>query len=226
MRNLTHDALTTQLTFRVAFRATDYLHTESLDNWREFRDRLHNGYPVSGVGIRATRRSLRIVDGEAGGFLHENEDIDPEDATGELPWFPYEAASAAYSFTLLEGFGNELCEIVNPGYLKNRQAWHHGIYGDTDLADKTQLKKARDAFVKPFGCKVDRAKQYAVRRVIDIKRERNSFMHEAEVDVRFEDFHNKVLATIASLYFLVLPSGRELSVYPYYDFHGKWGTET
>ena len=222
VRELTHSALISQLSFRVAFRAADYLHEDARVNWRDFRDRLHSGYPVKGVGIKATSSNLKVFDEDDGGFLHLSEDLNPEDASDELPFFPYQAASAAYSFTLLEGYGNNLANIVNPGYVAERRAWHHGVYGDADLKDPIQLKKAREGFTKPFNRASFKAKNYAVQRLVDLKRDRNAFMHDADESVDFEEFHGKVMGTIAALHFLIVPTEKELSAYPYFDYYGKW----
>lgn len=219
---LTNLTLKAQLEFRVGFRTADYLHENANRNWRELREQLHNGYPVKGVGIKATHSNLKVLDAEDNGFLHLNEDLDPDDASGELPNFPYAAASAAYSFTLLEGYGNALVEIVNPGYLKARQAWHHAVYGDMDLKTSAQVKKAKEGFAKPFKRDHSKAKKYVVKRLIYLKRIRNAFMHHAETCVDFQDFHDSVLGIIASLYFLVLPAKKSLSLYPYQDYDGKW----
>lgn len=222
VRELTQSALNTQLSFRVAFRALDYLHEDARVNWRRFRDQLHTGYPVKGVGIKATPSNLETLDEDDGGFLHLEEDLNPDDASDELPYFPYQAASAAYSFTLLEGYGNDLADIVNPGYVTWRRAWHHGVYGNADLKDPTQLKTAEKGFTKPFKCAASEAKNYAVQRLVSLKRDRNAFMHNAEEGVDFEEFHGKVLGTIAALHFLILPTEKELSVYPYFDYYDKW----
>ncbi len=222
VRDLTQSALASQLSFRVAFRAADYLHNDARVNWRDFRDRLHTGYPVKGVGIKATPSNLEAFDEDDGGFLHLEEDLNPEDASDELPSFPYQAASAAYSFTLLEGYGNDLADIVNPGYVAGRRAWHHGVYGDADLKDPTQLEKAKEGFTKPFNRAASEAKNYAVQRLVNLKRHRNAFMHDAEEGVDFQEFHGMVLGTIAALHFLVIPTEKQLSVYPYFDYHGKW----
>ena len=222
IRELTQSALKAQLSFRVGFRAAAYLHEDAQVNWREFRDRLHDGYPVKGVGIKASRSNLHVIEADDGGFLHLNEDLNPGDASDELPFFPYQAASAAYAFTLLEGYGNDLADIVNPGYVSGRRAWHHGVYGDADLSSVAELKKAKVGFTKPFNRAESEAEPFAVERLVDLKRDRNAFMHDADERIDFEEFHGKILGTIAALHFLVMPTSKVLSVYPYFDYHDKW----
>ncbi|MGE8492000.1 hypothetical protein [Comamonas sp.] len=222
VRYLTQSALASQLSFRVAFQAADYLHNDARENWRDFLDRLHTGYPVKGVGIKAMPSNLKAFDADDGGFLHLEEDLNPEDASSELLSFPYQAASAAYSFTLLEGYGNDLADIVNPGYIAGRRAWHHGVHGDADLKDPTQLKKAKEGFTKPFNRAAPEVKNYTVQRLVSLKRDRNAFMHDAKVGVDFQKFHGMVMGTIAALHFLVIPTEKQLSVYPYFDYHAKW----
>lgn len=216
------DTLQTLLMFHVSYGAVRYIHEDTVMNWREFEERLHFGYPVRGIGIKATRANLKIIDAEDGGFLHRNEDLYPGEIPSQFQTFPYQAASAAYAFTLLEGYGDDLVEIVNPGHLKLRQSWHHGVYRDLNLKDKAQLAKARDGYVEPFKCKPTSITRYTVERLLDIKSVRNKFMHEGHSNVDFEAFFTQVVATVLALHFMLLPSEKSISLYPYYDYHGKW----
>jgi hypothetical protein len=222
IKELTTTALYRLLTFHVSFSSLAYIHSQATDDWRNLEEELHQGYPIRGAGILATRRNLRIIDADNGGFLHTDEDLYPGEVPTELQAFPYEAASAAYAFTLLEGYGDEILAIVNPEAQKQRQAWHHGVYGDADLRDPAQLERARKGFAKSFGRNLKSVPRYAVVRLVRIKAARNQFMHEGTQDICFSEFYGMVLATVASIYFLVLPSESSLSAYPYEDYHNKF----
>ena len=210
------------LSFHVAFSGLIYVHDDVTTNWRELEAELHVNYPIKGVGVKATHANLRRIDEDDGGFLHSSEDLHPGDVPAELGSFPYEAAAAAYAFTLLEGYGDALVKIVNPGYLKARQSWHNGVYGDINLNEKAALAKAREGFTKPFACPVGRIRRFEVQRLVELKAVRNEVMHEGTTQVDFVSFFGKVIGTIGSIYFLLLPSDPMLSEYPYQDYHEKW----
>jgi hypothetical protein len=200
----------------------EYIHEEATVHWRELEDRLHEDYRIKGVGIKASRKNLKTVDEYHGGFLHTDEALFPGEVPSELQSFPYRAAAAAYSFTILEGYGDEIVNLVNPGYLKARQAWHHGVYGDANFQDKQAIAKARKGFCTPFGVQPSRIPLYAVKRLVDIKAIRNEFAHEGSASVDFNEFFANVTGTVASIFFALLPAEKELSLFPYYDYTGKW----
>lgn len=222
MREVTRLSLHRLLSFHVAFSGLKYVHDNVTTNWRDLEAELHVNYPIKGVGVKVTRSNLRVIDESDGGFLHSSEDLHPGDVPAEIGSFPYGAAAAAYAFTLLEGYGDELVKIVNPGYLKARQSWHHGVYGDINLNEKGALAKAREGFAKPFACPVGRIRRFEVQRLVEIKAVRNEVMHEGTSQVDFVPFFGKVIGTIGSIHFLLIPSDQMLSEYPYQDYHGKW----
>jgi len=223
IKDKTHQILNLLLRFHVSYSSLSYIHRQSSNNWRGLEEELHIDYPIKGAGLRANRTNLRLIEGAWGGFLHTDVDLFPGEVPSELACFPYEPAAAAYTFTLLEAYGDNIAKIVNPGNLKDRQAWHHGVYGNANLSDSTDLKKAKKGFANPFGRNEKHLPRYAVERLIEIKAARNEFMHEGYFPMDFDDFYAKVLATVVSVYFLVLPSEKILSVYPYHDFDGRFG---
>ena len=150
------------------------------------------------------------------------EDLSPEAVPGELESYPYKAVSAVYIFTILENHGDEIVEIVNPGYLKDRQAWHRSVYSDADLNNKEELDRAKRGFAKPFRANSSKIPGYVVKRLINIKKTRNKFMHEGRGSLHFDIFFSSVIATVVFIHLLLLPSDKEISVYPYEDYHGKW----
>ena len=218
----TDSVLRSLLRFHVSYSTAIFLHEDTVSNWRELEERLHQGYPIKGVGVKATRKNLKIIDSEDGGFLHQEELLYPSEVPSELQSFPYEVTSSAYIFTLLEGYGDNLLTIVNPTYLKARQAWHHAVYGDAKLSDPRQLAKAKDGFSKPFNSSAAKVPLYAVQRLVAIKYSRNKFMHDGHTGIDFKEFFASVVATVVFLHFLTLPSENDLSVYPYYDYDEKW----
>ena len=222
IRNLTVDTLRRMLMFHVSNNSIRFIHEEATSDWRELEERLHHNYPISGVGVKATRANVKVVREEDGGFLHADEALFPGDVPAELASYPYSAASAAYLFTILEGYGDDLVNMVNPGYLTDRKAWHHGVYGDADLKLRSARDKARSGYAKPFNKKPNGVPVHAVRHLVYLKDLRNKFMHEGDTAIDFDDFFESVVATVVFLYFFLVPGGDQLSVYPYYDYQDKW----
>lgn len=214
----TKSVLNRLLTFYVSFSSLEYIYRTATSDWRELEEQLHNDYPIKGAGVKATRNNLK----SCCDFMHMEEDLYPGEVPAELQSYPYQEASAAYIFTLLEGYGDDIVELINPGHLKVRQAWHHGVYGDANLKDKIALARAKEGFTKPFKCAPNKVSRFAVQRLVKIKAIRNEFMHEGSANVNFNDFLANVVGTVASIYFMLLPTETELSVYPYDDYSEKW----
>ena len=218
----TENVLRVLLSFHVSFSSATFVHDQAVRNYRDFEELISQDYPIKGIGVKATSSNLEKVDSDAGGFLHTEEPLFPGDVPAELQSFPFHAASAAYAFTLLEGYGDDILSIVNPGYLKERQAWHHGVYGDLVVSDPVNLEKGQKGFAKPFNVDPAIIPKFAVKRLVSIKKARNTFMHEGHAGIDFKEFFGAVVGTVAFLHFLVLPDGEELSVYPYEDLTGNW----
>ncbi|NMM29233.1 MAG: hypothetical protein HHJ12_18640 [Glaciimonas sp.] len=113
IKDLAQSFFHSALKLHVSFQCSEYLNDKAIVGWREFEDEISVNYPIKGVGITATRSNLDMVDGEYGGFLHLEEPLSATSVTDELHGFPYEAAAAAYLFTALEVYGNDILEIVS-----------------------------------------------------------------------------------------------------------------
>lgn len=224
IREETRSTLRRLLTFYIAHSVLAYISEKAITNFRDLEEGMYEKHPIKGVGVKAVRSNLRVIDSEDGGFLHMEEDLFPGEASVELQMYPYKAASAAYVFTIMEMYGNTLVELVNPTYFKHaRQAWHHRLHGDMDISSKEGRHKAKVDFAAPFGQKPNLVPIYAVKRLVELKSFRNDYMHEAHTLVPFDRFFQYTVATILSLHFLLFPNDIEISVYPFYDYHDKWG---
>jgi len=222
IEQMTKETLHSLLCFHVSHKALDFVHEDSTTNWRELEDKLHHEYPVKGVGIFATRSNLKNIYEFDGGFLYSEEDLYPGDVPSELDSYPYQAASSAYLYTQLEVYGNSIVNVMNPGYLQGHQAWHRGIYNGIDLTTKAKRYKARKKFSRPFGRSASRVPNYAVKRLVWLKKHRNDFIHASESSVNFDDFFAYTMSTLVSIYFLAIPSVTKIKCYPFYDYEGKW----
>ncbi len=220
-----HAVIEGLLEFHVAYSAAIYINERAQDNWREFEGELHVNYPIKGVGIIATPDNLDEIYEEDGGFLHAEEDLYPGEVTTHLPDFPYQAASAAYIFTVMEELGNDLVQIVNPGYRKKQNrnwSWHSSVYGDLKLKDQAKVLKAKEGLAKALKVDSSRIADWVIERLATIKKARNAYAHEGDKSITFDGFFADVVSIICVLQFLLLPHDKQIKIYPYYDYHGKW----
>jgi hypothetical protein len=184
---------------------------------------LHAGeYPISGTGLLAKRAMMTTKDHDLiGDFIVDDVPLAPETHVQEADSFPMAAASAAYVFSILEDVGNAVVEIIYPGSIRTRSAWHRGVFGDANLAVKAELNRARDGFAAPF--KVPRGKipVLSTKRLVWLKKCRNDYAHDLDVNVDFNKFFQYVLVMVAQINFIVMPT-REIKAYPYEDHHDQF----
>jgi hypothetical protein len=212
IQDATEEVLKNLLRFRVSHDIMAYIRERADDRWPDLEEELHNNYPIKSVELTATRRNLSRVNAADGGFQVEI-DVSPEFVTDFLQDFPLGAAAAAYCFTILEGFGDELVSTINPQYANKHKSWRRNVYGDLDLSDPKALEKARRAFAKPFNSDVADVPMYAVERLVKLKKHRNEFMHEgSSSSLVFEEFFGSVLATVCQLFFVCTRSRKELRI--------------
>jgi hypothetical protein len=223
--SLTKETLDTLLKLHVSCRAINFAHERLFNEWRNFVELLHQNYPIKGTGIVATKTNLRVNDAEDGGFIHMDVDLLPDEIIAEMQSFPQDAASAAYVFTLLEDFGDRLVDIVNPGILQARQAWHAAVNADLNLKKVGDRKKARSRLAKIFAKNEKLISRDFLVRLQRIKILRNEFMHEGNPDINFDKFLYDALAIASFLYFLILPMGNCLSRYPFSDYHNVFAND-
>ncbi|RVD18151.1 MAG: hypothetical protein EOS73_09840 [Mesorhizobium sp.] len=216
----------TLLTFKASHDGTKYV----LRRATEFQGRselevlMHeSGYPVRGSGLILSRKSLsKRYDQLLGTDYLDDVDLAPETLSAELDWYPFDAASASYVFTIMEAFGDACAHIVSPNSLTARQSWHNKVYGDANISDRTQVLQARKGFVKAFGVPYERVLAASAKRLIRLKRQRNEYAHELETDIDFNKFFLDVVLVIYQIALSLYPSYGDLRSYPFQDFHGQF----
>ena len=183
----------------------------------------HEEYPIKGCGLIADRTLLQRWTFRNESFLHVDEDLAPEDTGSEIDSFPRDTVSVVYVFSLLEAYGNELCDELNPSYRKSeRKAWHHGVYGDADMKDASVKERMLDNFCKPFGFNKTKVPSQIVSALVELKFQRNRIVHKLEHASEFELFFRCVVAVACCIYFCWNGAKSELKIYPWYDYHGKY----
>lgn len=214
------------LRFKLDYDVAEYLSNRANLNWREFELEQHEKYPIKGAGLIASMDLIRqwSVGNRDENLLHLDEDLAPEETGDKIDSFPRSTVSIIYVFSLLEDYGNSVCNHLNPTYLGQRQAWHHKVYGDADTSVATVLATMKEGFAKPFGFNASDIPDDIVEALVYLKSERNGIVHNLEHSHDFLDCFRSVMAIACCIYFLTPnPDARkEIKIYPWEDFHSKF----
>ncbi len=223
IHELTHDVISELLSFKLKYYDVSvYLSDRASADWRGFEAEQHSEYPIQGCGLIANDKLLQNWTFKNESLLHPDEDLAPEETGSEIDSFPRDTVSIVYMFSLLEAYGNDICDEINPNYRNNRQAWHHGVYGNADLNDSEQKIKMQNNFCKPFNPQADSVPNAIVEALVILKRERNNIVHELTHSSAFEFHFRSIMAIICCLYFRATRNPRELKIYPWYDYDDKF----
>jgi hypothetical protein len=218
----TQGFITELLWFKLQYDISQYLSDRAASNWREFEAEQHEDYPIKGCGLIADSSLLQQWSIENESLLHLDEDLAPEETGSEINGFPRNTVSIVYVFSLLEAYGNDVCDKLNPGYRGWHQAWHHGVYGDADLKDPSIRAQMLHNFCRPFGFDTSEVPEQVISALVELKRQRNIIVHELEHASEFELFFRCVVAVACCIYFCWSGAESELKIYPWYDYHDKY----
>lgn len=218
----TQDFINELLWFKLKYDVSRYLSDRATSNWREFEAEQHEDYPIKGCGLIADSTLLQEWTFENESLLHLDEDLAPEETGSEIDSFPRDTVSIVYVFSLLEAYGNDVCDELNSSYRRERQAWHHDVYGNANLSDTPVKAKMLDNFCRPFGFDKSKVPEPIVAALVELKRQRNSIVHEIEHASEFELFFRCTVAIACCIYCCWGGAASELKIYPWYDFYEKY----
>ncbi|SMP36373.1 hypothetical protein [Shimia sagamensis] len=203
------------LNLGVNFRLHQYLFNRHATEWRDLSAELHVGYPVSSLGIIATPTNIK-----GDHFLHDEELVAPEDIVYMVGDPIYDAAMAAYAFTIVELCGDEVAICIKSTATKQR-AWHTEIK-QNDRLSISDAENQKAKFAKPFDGDVNLVTATSVVRLARMKAARNEFAHQGDTTVDFNKFLEDALAVLCQIYFLCLPEETQLKIHPWEVCFDKW----
>jgi len=213
------------LHFKLDYDVSSYLSDQATDRWRDFEVEQHEDYPIKGAGLIASFDLLKDWGlGRKGdeNLLHLEEDLAPENTGDKIDSFPRSTVSIIYVFSLLEDYGNSICAYLNPGYLRQRQAWHHRVYGGVDMSDAGAHQKMKEGFAIPFGFRSSDVPDNIVEALVYLKFVRNRIVHDLDHSPDFVDCFRSVVAIVCCIYFLTPSAHKEIKIYPWEDHHGRY----
>ncbi len=219
----TDDFFKTLLQFRLSYDVSKHLTEQTENNWREFEEKQHtNSYPIKGWGLIAHKSLLDSWTLQEDNLLHE-EDLNPSNTGAEINSFPRDTVSIIYIFSLLEDYGNTVCDELNPSYRKSRQAWHRDIHGDADWNCNSKQQEMLKNFCKPFGFNLTDVPISIVEALVKLKKQRNSIIHELKHSNNFEVYFSYVIAIACCIYFCLGVAKPEIKLYLWEDYENKYG---
>lgn len=212
------------LLFKVSFDIQLYSNVAEFnsDQQSEFEMLLHtDGYPISGTGIKFNHRALSVSHEDLyEHHLLNNEPLAPEDTTETSHLFPFNAASAAYCFSMMEVFGDFCSDVVTTNKRKRFSAWHKGIHADTNMTTESEKNKARSKYVELLGGNASQLEDKSILRLRELKTVRNAYTHELKTEVDFDKFFEHILLTVYQVAVISCPSINKVQLYPFYDHNG------
>lgn len=222
---LTHSALKELLEFKTVYDIQYYLNDKNARDWREFEEETANQV-FEGAGVIATRDNVLLnPERDEDTYYHADVPLGSHETGAYILGFPLAAASASYVFTLLEGFGDEIAGVLQPGSINRNKAWHEDIKGFADLRDPVQMTKARAAFAKHFGAEPVEVPEIAARRMVELKRVRNDFAHDGRGHVDLPSYLADTIAVVCHIAFLVTDEKR-ISIYPWEDHEDRFAPKS
>lgn len=196
---ITERVLELLLEFKFESDVASYFLAKMRSDWRHAEYSLRD-YPVKGSGI-----VFRNWGSEPGVSLVE-QSISPEKAVEYVGAFPLEAAAINYVFTLLELYGDLVVQRTNARFFKGKgrhQNWHHKVYGDANTEDPGIRLKMANGFGDPLLVDGRNIDGDALLKLIELKRARNAFAHDADTGHRFDVLFRYALDVIREVYFLL-----------------------
>ena len=128
VQKLTEDVLKQLMMFKLDFDVSEHLSRRVVSNWRDFEAEQHAiDYPIKGCSLKANLLGLQGWSFQKETMLNLEECLAPEETGSAINGFPISTVSIVYIYSLLEDYGNCVCDELNAGYRKIRQAWHHNF---------------------------------------------------------------------------------------------------
>jgi len=214
VEDITRSILGAMLEFKMKYDVTNYLIEKTRFDWRSIESELYTKTPIKAKGLIFRNWEDKAQPGIEFAIEH----LPPELIVEYLGAFPMDAAATNYIFTLLEIYGDLVVRRTNKKFFekKNRFTnWHHKVFGDAKTEDRNVLARMADGFGEPLLVAGKDVNAGAVLNLIELKRARNEFAHDADEDHRFDVLFEYAVAVIYEIYFLLCPDEGMLIVDPF-----------
>jgi hypothetical protein len=213
VRSLTQGVIKGLLQFKLTHDLTAHQIEKMRDNWRDIERGLHEDYPIRESGVIAILSSSGVEGLDDDDVLITDEPVAPEEAINLLGSFPLNQASCAYVFTMLEQYGDDIVSVINPSLYRKRLSWHRAVPGGSKFEAGTHKERVCEAFAIPFGIEDYAISDKIVLSLMRMKAERNSFAHEGEMEMRFDEFFRLAIDVISYIYLMIMPEPQILIVH-------------
>lgn len=192
------------------------------ENWKAVEESLYINYAIRDAGVIAVLGTAGVEGFPGEDFLITDEPASPETLVEGIGRFPLEPATCAYVFTILENYGDNVVELFNPDFAKERKAWHRDVRPGDRLGKGRKAREQLVGFCRPFEFDPDLVPEQPVVNLMLIKRERNSFAHDGEMKMRFQEFFRRTLEIICFIALRIDPDQVILIVHQTEDHSGRF----
>lgn len=217
------DFLDNILEFNFSYDTQQYIRDNILRDSSRFEvEQCISDYPIKGGGVIASISTINAWSEEHEALIHPDNLVDPVETSESVSCFPLDSVSIVYIYSLLEEYGNDVCDELGEYERKGYQSWHSKVYASTDLNDPNKISNMKNNFCKVFGFDSSLIPDSVIISLIKIKSERNKIVHELEVSYNYYLSMRHVVLIACCIYFYATGDSEELKVFPWYDHEGDF----
>lgn len=217
VRQLTVEALKNLLRLKTIVELQEYILDRAL-RYGDIEKQLAVDVPIKGAQVFATRENLAREPWHWSQKFVQEVPVGADELVEYIRTFPLSAAAASYAFSIVEYFGDQVAELVEPGKIKRRNHWHRDVSDETDVCQPEKLFAVRKSFGKAFKADATSVSEAAARHLVELKQIRNALVHQGNIkksdidksggddehnDINLASFLNRALATVCNVAFLV-----------------------
>ncbi len=218
IREITEKTLDKIIRFAGSYEVLQYNLNKINENWREFEEEFSvSDSPFCGIRVSADEKRISEWSMKRDTLVINSVELAPHEISEELSTFPIDDVSIVYLVSIVEVFGNEVCKLCNPNYIRERTAWHRQIYlPDGDFAHK-DFTGIRKGFADPFNANPDSVQLDIAMALAHLKSDRNQIVHEKNSGYSFSDALLYSIAIICHINYLASDDKEPLNVCPWTD---------
>jgi len=218
IRSLTEETLESLIRFVMSHEVATHILGNTNENWKEFEEEFSVDYPIKGWGVLASESLISEWDFNNESIIRDEIDISGEEVSSELSTYPIDSVSIVYMFSILEVYGDEVTNIINSSFVKDRRAWHRKVYLPKNEPSYKDIEKIRRGFAEPFNANSSDVKFNIAAALAQLKNARNLIVHKNNGGYNFKMVLSAIVAIICHIDFLASKETNMLKVYPWEDY--------
>jgi len=218
IRDLTEETLINLIRFRASHDIANHLLEKTNENWRDFEEEFSINYPIKACGVLTDQDLLKEWEFNNNTVIRDEVDVSASELSEELSTYPIDTVSLVYMFSVLEVYGDEVTNLINPSFVQDRKAWHRQVFlpkGDPQYSD---IEKVKNGFAKPFNAQPENIEFSIAAALAQLKNARNQIVHKGSLGFDLEKAFSAFVAIICHINYLASSDKSTLKVYPWEDY--------